>query len=289
MSFRIEPFRQQESKEQDPIVPIIDIVRHGPTVYKELKDPSFVFDPTAEGFKLDVEHLDLTEEGIEIIRNTGKQLAAKIDKKNEVVLILTSPNFRAQSTDLLIDEELRAAGVSMLLPREENLRIVNNLRQINFKDQGDRADWIVADGAFRAEAQLHTKLPPEQAHEKIAAALGRELSDIFTEDYQDIDARLKRFIRHATNINRYLDAATKARLEGKRLRIIAVTHEEVPSRLMGEVLSTRENIKKGQVLEIRARQQLKTGASTTAEFELLPHGDEGEYGKNILTLSIDEE
>lgn len=277
--------------------PIVDIVRHGLTDYKELKDPAFVFDPQSEGFKLDAEHLDLTEEGIEDIRETAMQLEGIIDKENEIILIVSSPNFRAHSTALVLEDYLRSHGVTMLLDNAENPSSTNDeilgptrtkipttdsLRQITFRNLNDRGVWIAKDEALRAENKTNKAIPPEQAHGIIAARLGKTISDFFTEDYRQIGQRFNRFLRHAGNIYDYLSNDTKERLRGKKLRIIAVTHEEVLSGFAKQALETEGNIKRGQILEIKPGDKLRKGDKDVTEVILYPKGGQSESGRQTV-------
>ena len=100
--YKIEKTSESKEKEPDLRIPIIDFIRHDKTDYKELQDIGFEFDPESEDFKLDTEHLDLNEKGIKGILETAEQLEDVIDKDNEVVILVTSPNYRAQSSTLLI-------------------------------------------------------------------------------------------------------------------------------------------------------------------------------------------
>ncbi len=288
-TYRIEPTGGQESVESVEDVPIIDIVRHGPTEYKELGETPFEFNPGAKDFALDDTHLDLTKEGIELVRETGKQLAGRIDRTKEIVLIMSSPNFRAQSTALLIDDELRKAGVPMLLSDAERLHMTKNLRQISFRDADAPPTWIAADKAFRAEDERNRRLPPGQVYKVIAARLGKDFSQIFTEDMQSVRQRFFRFVRHASNMHRYFGADTKELLKGKKLRIIAVTHEEVPALLMEEGLPVKEGLKRGQILELRPQDKLAEGEANRLAVELLPQGSDSESHAGTITVDISKE
>ncbi|PIR82997.1 hypothetical protein COU19_02950 [Candidatus Kaiserbacteria bacterium CG10_big_fil_rev_8_21_14_0_10_56_12] len=275
-----------ESVEGPREIPIIDIVRHGPTTYKELADPHFVFNPSAEAFALTSEYLDLTAEGIDIIRETGRQLATRIDREHEAVLIVSSPNYRAQSTALVLDEELRKAGIHLVLPPNQ-IRLAHQLRQISFRDSDTRARWIAEDKKYRAEDDKHRRFPPEKAHADIADRLGMDLSEIFTESHEEISTRLMRLLRHASNAARYMNKdPDKGPVTDKKLRIVLVTHEEAPSLLMKEALGTEENIKRGQILEIMPSAAFEKGTKTPFTLELVPQGEDSEAGTSVAELRI---
>lgn len=261
--------REIEPGEPDAGVPVIDVIRHGQTEYKELKDPGFRFDPGAEDFALDAEHLDLTEEGIASVRETAQTLEERIEKEREAVLIISSPNFRAQSTALVIDDYLRSRGISSF----EGIRSSKALRQITLQEGADIDAWMTADTALRAEDERHETIPTFERFEAIATRLGKELNEIFKEDVQKIDERFNRFVRHMTNINDWLSDETKAFIQGKRLRIIAVTHEEIPGVFMQKTLGTTEHMKNAQILELRPNKNLRKGDRNSTDIELLAKGE----------------
>lgn len=82
-SHRIETHVEQAEISPKPGVPIIDVIRHGQTEYKEGRQKSFRFDPQASDFALDAEHLDLTEQGIKEIEQATEQIVERADKNNE--------------------------------------------------------------------------------------------------------------------------------------------------------------------------------------------------------------
>jgi broad specificity phosphatase PhoE len=264
--------RNTESAEQDPGVPVIDVVRHGHTTYKELTDPNFRFDPGAEGFALDVEHLDLTEEGIASVEETARTMAERIDREHEVILIISSPNFRAQSTALIIGRLLESRGITMLLPYDR-VRSTSSLRQITVKEGADVDEWIAADASLREQNPEHAHLPSFERYNAIAARLEIDLSEIYGESEEKIDARFNRFLRHMTNVNDWFQSETKEVLEGKQLRVIAVTHEEVPSVFMQKALGATEHMRNAQVLEVRPRGNLRKDDRNMADLELLAKGE----------------
>lgn len=104
--------------EQEPDVPIIDIIRHGETYYKQVFPEDYdvppTFNPKAADFKFDWEHLDLTPEGIETIESSANQLADIIDIPNEVVLIVSSSTWRTHSSALVLEKVLKERGVNIL-------------------------------------------------------------------------------------------------------------------------------------------------------------------------------
>lgn len=278
--YKVEKTSESKEREPDIRVPIIDVIRHGKTDYKELQDIGFEFDPDSEDFKLDTEHLDLNEKGIKEIIETAEQLEGVIDKDNEVVILVTSPNYRAQSSTLLIEDYLKQKGVNILNPAKKILK-AQNLRQITFKDAESRPEWIKTDKEFREKHPDHKLLASDKAHAEIAKMLGKDITDIFSEDYDKINQRFQRFLRHMTNLNYWLQDETKESLKDKRIRLVCLTHEELPARFMKQALDTKESLRKGQILEIQPNKFLKAGEKTDAKVILYPKGKSERKEGNI--------
>lgn len=269
-------------REPNPHVPTIDIVRHGRTDYKELKDPNFEFDPTAEGFGLNPEHLDLNKDGIADAEGAARQLLTIIDKDNEVVILVTSPNFRAHSTALIIEEALLGNGVEVLNAG----RIMQTLKlgQIKIRDKEDLPEWISADKAYRDEDPSRFRQPSDEAHPAIAARLGKELGEIFSEDYGGIDKRFEDYLRYMTNVYKNFTPETQVALRGKKLRIVTLTHEELPAKFMKRSLDTKENLKKGQILEIQPYDFIEEGQDNEIKVTLYAKpGEESESGETHIS------
>lgn len=279
----------QEDKEQEPKikVPIINVIRHGSTEYKELQDPNFQFNSEAEDFELNSEHLDLNEKGIEEINETADQLADTIDKEKEVIVLVTSPNFRAHSSTLLLEQRLRQRGITILNPERE-IKKSRSLRQITQRPESSTAEWMVKDQAYRKESPDHQKEPADEAIPKIARLLGKDISEIFTEDFDEIDNRFQRFLRHMTNLDYWLQDETKDDLADKKIRVVCLTHEEILAKFMKQTLGTEENLKKGQMIEIRPQRTLEAGESNNAKVILYPKG-ESEQGEASIAIRFSPE
>jgi len=265
-------------QEPNPHVPIIDIVRHGRTKYKELTDPSFQFNPEADDFKLDPEHLDLTAEGIEDEINAAHQLLEQIDKENEVVILASSPNFRAQSSALVVEDILIKNGVRVL--NSGKIMDTLKLRQLTIKDKKDFPDWVAAAGKYDKDNPDRAKDTPDVKHPAIAEAMGHELSDLFAEGYPDIDKRFEDFVRYMTNIYNHLNPATQAALEGKTIRVVALTHEEVSITFLKKVLDIEQTTEKGQILQLEPQDLMQPGTDVEVKVTLFPKpGVESQSGE----------
>jgi len=286
--YHVEPGIESREKERDLRVPIIDIVRHGQTDYKELKDPNFTFNPKAPDFRLDAAHLDLTEEGIRNILETAQQLVSTIDKEHEAVVLVSSPNYRAQSSILLIEKVLLENGVTVLNSsqaeaeqKSKGLKTSQALQQIEFNDKEFLPTWIAEDQKYRAEDPAHQKERPQAAHEAIATRLGKSVPEIFSKDHEQLHAQFQGWLRHMINIDHYLHQETKETLNNKTLRIVATSHEEVPDIFLHQSLNSETNMAKGQILEILAKNMLEAGASTDAEVLLYRKGESAEKAGHI--------
>jgi broad specificity phosphatase PhoE len=277
-----------ENAEDNINIPVIDIVRHGETDYKELLDPDFKFNPRGESFKLDEEHLDLNSEGIRNILRTAEKMEQRIDKEKEVIMFVTSPNFRAESSMLLIKDHFEKSGITTI---DKYLR-AENLRQIKIrsgKDEGKLKvkDWMSEHKKFISQDETNAKLPPEIVHHTLIEKLGMEWEDLFREDYPDIDKRFERFLRHMINIRMHFSEKTREELKGKRLRIIALTHEELPSRFVRKVFGDNIGLQKAQNFELVPDRHLHQAGMTRVKADLHPKGEEGEVQKAFVVKEFD--
>lgn len=275
-SYAIEwsSIEQNEKKEfeQEPNVPIIDIVRHGETDYKELIDSGFEYTIDHPAIPLDVEHLDLNEEGIATIQETARTIESISDKDNEVIMLITSPGYRADSSLRIIEDHLVNQGFAILNPEDQKM-VISNINQLTFQDKGDIPKWFEAHKKVN-ETESTDGMPPNKVHAKMADVMGSSIKDIFGETYDDVDKRFDRFLRHMTNIYRWFGEETRDNLEGKRLRMICLTHEEVPDLFMEQSLHSDQNLSKGQILEIKPEQQIMSNETIDMNVTLYPQKEE---------------
>jgi len=254
----IDDFENKFEFKDNSRMPIIDIIRHGETYYKELANSDFKFDLSDSNFKLDEEHLDLNQKGIENILKTAKSLVDRIDKENEVILFVTSPNYRAESSTLLIKNFLENKGIKVI----DRYLKSKNIRQIGFKPkkdggQFDLNSWREQDDRYHQGEVIGNNISTEKIHQEIVKRLEKEWDDIFSEDYDGINKRFERFLRHMININQYFSEATKRVIGNKRVRIVILTHEEVPTKYINKIFGRR--LRKAQNLELRPSGELRLG------------------------------
>jgi len=274
---------EQREKELEPEV-IIDFIRHGTTKYKEMMDPNFRFDPAASDFKLDEKHLDLTEPGIKEIEEAADQLVEVIDQDNEVVIMITSPNIRAISSSLVFKDRIQNTGIRVLGHAErrskkgtvkpaESIIKSKGIRQMSFRDEGKKQEWMPKDQEYRDKRQGGRTLPPDEIHQEVAEYIGKDMDYFFTENYEDLENRFNRFIRHMMNLKEYLSPETLQQLQGKKIRIVCFGHEELPIKLMKKSMAVKQTIKRGQILEIQPEKELKRNQETEAKIKLYPKGE----------------
>lgn len=246
--------RLPQEIEQEPNVPIIDFVRHGETKYKQRAshNKENLLDTSAPGFALDSEHLDLTAQGIQAIRGAANQLP--IDPEKEAVLILSSPDWRAHSSGLVLDDELRK----------------------RFGEKGENVILNTKDPKTGL-TQFHFFTEIGSTDTQLGILEKRALSEEIGGDrFENLAPRnFQRFLRHMNNIDNWITPETKARIKGKKLRIICMTHEEVTldfviDTLGGQPGYERKTLEKAQVLEIKPSAKLKVEGSVLTSVVAYP-------------------
>ncbi len=274
----IERFKQvtegtSKEKREDPgKLPIIDVVRHGETGYEELKDPEFKLETEGQGYGLNPESLDLTPEGIRNIENTAKNIVSNMDKQNETVLFVTSPQFRAISSQFVMEKVFLENGVNILNPSffqpdgEGVKKSTLGLGELPLKNKKEFGrTWLETYLKWAKENPEIKSLSPKEVHTKLAESLGKNLDDILTKSHENIEKDFARFLRHLMNIDKYLSNDTKKKLEGKRVRIVCITHEERVSGFLKDSLGLQKSLEKGQLLEVNPSSISKEGEKYKVE------------------------
>lgn len=214
-------------EEPKPKMVIVDFLRHGETEYKE------VFMSDEERAQLgDTRPVDLTEKGIEQMREAAKEIAQTIDKENEVVVLWASPAWRARGSADVIREELEKEGITVL--RED---VITSMRPLKQKDQNYMAEiWGKAKNDGRSGDVVVARDPEFQ-----------QPSDKF-ESYPEIKRRAERVY----NWIRYI--AEKVDTKGKKLHIIGTSHFEFMNPVMEELfgfdVEKGEGIAKGEPMKV---------------------------------------
>lgn len=238
--------------EQKEAVPVIDIIRHGETDYKYGKMYEYSgrkLDTKTPEFALTEEYLDLNREGILTIRESVQILLGRIDKENEVVLIISSPSARAHSSALIIESELRKSGVNIL----------NDKGILKFSEAIDELGAKLY--RRRSKYMGESEGKPVDLWPSLNKGTLEKETLLF-----------HRFLRHMNNIYNYLRPETLKKIKDKKLRIVCVTHAEVTR----EFIRKSFNVSKskahpnGQILEIKPESKLKEGLQVPTVVEVLP-------------------
>lgn len=250
--------------EQAPNVPIIDIIRHGETEYKQREGGGYIEEPlntSSPDFELNSHYLDLTDKGIDTMKNTADQLAKMIDKDNEIVLIVSSPSWRAHSSGLVMEQELRTKGIN-ILNKEGEYKFFEALNEAASRFRKIHNKYYDADyNPITPEGDVDER---EKRHEVEALAF-------------------QQFLRHMNNVYRFLKPETIKMLKGKKLRIVAFTHAEITNNFIPEtfdIITSGDYQKRGQILELIPKSKLRAEGSSRTDVRLFPGRDrDGEKGQ----------
>jgi len=279
----INTAEQKERSEQVIKLPIIDIVRHGKSKYKEYFDKEFKFDQSADDFSLSPDSLDITKEGIEELEETARQIENLINKENEILLLVTSPSARAQSSLLVVRKYLEQQGITFLNPNKTYK--TKQLRPLDLKNvEKDKDEFIQKTQEYVKEVGS-LSAPTDEVKEEIAQRMNREFGDLFAENsFEAVNNRLKRFLRHMINIHKSLFDDTKKTIGDKQLRILCLSHEELPVKFIKEVFGedSKINMQNGQILEIKPNESEADKNVMNGNVTLYPKGKEtGTINKDV--------
>jgi hypothetical protein len=235
--------------------PIIDIIRHGETTRKQNKfgfHASLPLDTSNSGFELSAENLDLTDEGIATIEETANQLADLIDKEKEMILIVSSPSWRTHSSALVLEKILRERGVSIL----NEGKIIKFFNAINQHSSFFDKILVKLFGDNKTTREVK-RIYKEQGFKSGIDAANKTFGIDINEKMREAEgANFKAFLRHMTNIQGLLSPKTLEKLEGRKLRIVVLAHEETTFNFIKEVMPigtlSQDN---GQILEIIPRSE----------------------------------
>lgn len=192
------PIESIEHNEQAPRhnIVIADFFRHGESQYLEAK--------TRDGASPTEQPLDLTQRGIEETRESARPIIDAIDPNQEIVVLWSSPAWRAQGSEKIIRELLEERGITVRSDSE-----IRSMRSLDLKDQATIA-------ALAEQAKTE----------------GRDMEALYSNDPR-LQERNTRFETagevgnrsyRVYNWLRYL--AEHANLNGKKLHVIGVSHFE---------------------------------------------------------------
>jgi hypothetical protein len=256
---KIEPSTNSKI-EQKFDAPSFFIIRHGETKRKQNEagfHKASLLNTSSAGFKLDSEHLDLDDEGIANIETSANQVADLLDKENEVVLIVSSPAWRTQSSALVLEKVLREKGVNVLNEHQQ-LKFFEAINQHSsffektiIKNYGDSS-------TTRQVIDDYIKKGYKEGFKSAENTFG---TDFLKKMEEEENLNFQRFLRHMNNIYHWLkDPKILQKLNGKKLRIVVLAHEETTKGFIKETMPegtlSQEN---GQILEIIPESELVAG------------------------------
>lgn len=198
--------RQLESKEKKLTGPdlIVDFVRHGKPEY------------TNEEIRSAIIEGNLTEEGVNQVKERAVELASKIDKEKEFVVFWVSPKQRAQQTAKIIFDVFRNQNIPVI----KDLRTIKSLSDVKMSPAFIK-DLLKNDAIGKwMEYWTESDLPED------------------TEKPEEVRKRVERIITYLERIARNIAPA-----ENKKLHFICVGHEEIFRDLLeeGYGLGTKDN------------------------------------------------
>ena len=166
------------------------------------------------------EGLDLTSKGVKQIYERAVVLAKTINPKEEIVVYWSSPNVRAQGSERILHQVLREHEIEVFKTSE-----IRSLRTFDQKD-----------------VEFMDELWDELGDDLMLQYSRGELEN---EEKFESQREVKQRVGRVFNWIRYL--AEHANLEGKKLRIVGVSHFEVLNPIMEDLFDYR--IEEGQEME----------------------------------------
>lgn len=221
------PIERKEDLEKYNNVTVL-AVRHGETEYLE----NYISDEEKVAMKGDYP-LDLTLKGQETMRRQAKEIVKQIDPKNDMVVLWSSPAWRAQGSERIIREELERQNIPVLKDKQENF-----LRNARHHDREYMNEYW-------------KKVVQEDKSTDYVYAYDFDIKD--TGKAETIDETRKRS-ENFFNWVRYI--AENADLKGKRLVIISVSHFEILHSLTEDIFGVNKDlgpnslIKKGEMVKL---------------------------------------
>lgn len=225
MNFEVQRVENKEQFKRNIVV--VDFIRHGETEYLE--------DVFSDEEKLQMGSKyprDLTPEGERQVRENAKIVVDNIDPDNEIVILWSSPAWRAQGAEEIIQELLGERGIEVY-----KKSTISTMRSFDQKDQEymdnlweELADnGKIDDAVYERDPMFQQKSDRFESQPEVIKRVGRFFNSI------------RYFVEHAD-------------LSGKKLHIIGVSHFEFLNPLMEDIFDFRvdddEGIKKGEDITI---------------------------------------
>lgn len=226
MNFEKKAFEKRESEPKNNVV-IVDFLRHGTTEYQE----SFMSEE--DKLALDGNYpRDLTPVGEKEVSETVEKIIQTIDPKTDIVALWSSPAWRAQGSEEILTEALEKRGIQIY--KDSSVESMRNFGQYDKDFMRDL--WVKLAPTGKSAELMYARDPEFQ-----------EKNDKF-ESQPEVKRRAERVL----NFIRYL--TEHADLQGKRLRIIGVSHFEFLNPIVEDIFGSKvekgEGINKGEEISI---------------------------------------
>lgn len=218
-----------ENKETEPKHNLVSVffLRHGNTSYLEN-------DTSDEEKKLMNGEFpkDLTPEGEDEVRLTAEKIVQKIDPEKDIVILWSSPAWRAQGSEGIIREELEKKGISIY--KDSSISSMVNFEQYDSDYMRDLWNETAITG--RSTELMYARDPKFQ-----------EKNDKF-ESQPEVKQRAERVFNYIRYLTEHVD------LKGKRLCIVGVSHFEFLNPVMEDIFGPKveqgEGVEKGEDIEL---------------------------------------
>ncbi len=208
-------------------VVIVDLLRHGATKYQEN------FTSHEEKKAMNGKYpKDLTPEGEEEVRKTAKEILKKIDPEKDVVVLWSSPAWRAQGSEKIIREILKENNIEVY--KDSSVKSMRNFDQRDKEFMNNL--WEELAPTNKSAEIMYAKDPKFQ-----------EKNDRF-ESQPEVKKRAERVFNQIRRLAENTD------LNNKRLHIIGVSHFEFINPLIEDIFGSDvekgQGIKKGEDINI---------------------------------------
>lgn len=218
-----------ESNESEPNsnVVIADFFRHGSTEYKQ----NFATPEEVEAMEGNFPR-DLSPKGEAEIRETAEKIVDTINPETDIVVLWSSPAWRAQGSEEILQELLDQKGIAVY--KDSNISSMRNFAQRDKEYMNSLWESLAPTGK---SAELTYARDPQF----------QEKNDKF-ESQPEVKRRAERVLNAIYTLTR------KADLQGKRLRIIGSSHFEFLNPIMEDIygpkVDTGEGINKGENIRL---------------------------------------
>ncbi len=239
----VMPEQDKENKEALPQnnVTIVDFIRHGTTKYTEILGSEEDKTKIREG-----RAIDLTPEGEVEVRESAEKIIKDIDPENEVVVLWSSPAWRAQGSEKIVRELLEKRDIQIYKDSEiSSMRPQEILPQV----PGSQSEKIELFKQKRKEFFDELQNPEGWSTDRISARL-----ELFQKENELMESNpaVKRRAERVFNYIRYLTEHLKS--NGKKLHIIGSSHFEFLNPIMEDIFDYRvddeEGVQRGEGIRL---------------------------------------